>query len=52
MYRHFVSLLLYPVWRIYYHCKFWLLFNVAWKIRPPKAQSQLSACPDLREKTL
>jgi hypothetical protein len=31
------SLLLYPFWRVYYYCKFWVVFNVAWKVKPPKA---------------
>ncbi len=37
------ALLLYPVWRVYYYCKFWALFNIAWKVKRPKAQSQLLA---------
>ena len=23
----------YMFWRVYYYCKFWLLFNVAWPLK-------------------
>ncbi len=45
-----IGLTLYPLWRVYYYCKFFFLFNVVWPLREARPYSRLFASREHQEK--